>query len=63
MIHPLLEFQDEQLLWQALTHRSYANEQPGEHHNERLEFLGDAVLNFVSASIFIETTRRLKRMK
>ena len=50
MIHPLLEFQDEQLLWQALTHRSYANVQPGEHHNERLEFLGDAVLNFVSAS-------------
>jgi ribonuclease-3 len=50
MIHPLLEFHDEQLLWQALTHRSYANEHPGEHHNERLEFLGDAVLNFISAS-------------
>lgn len=28
----------------ALTHRSYAYEHPGETHNERLEFLGDAVL-------------------
>ena len=28
----------------ALTHRSYAYEHPGEVHNERLEFLGDAVL-------------------
>ena len=54
-LHPLLEFEDEQLLWQALTHRSYANENPGEPHNERLEFLGDAVLNFVSASYLYRT--------
>lgn len=35
------------LLKQALTHRSYVNEHPGSQliHNERLEFLGDAVLN------------------
>ena len=40
--------QDETLLRQALTHRSYVNEHPdaGEH-NERLEFLGDAVLGFL----------------
>lgn len=40
--------QDEKLLRQALTHRSYVNEHPdaGEH-NERLEFLGDAVLGFL----------------
>ena len=42
-------FKDEKLLHQALTHRSYANENPSEgDHNERLEFLGDAILNFIS---------------
>ncbi len=35
-------FKDKKLLLRALTHRSYAQE-----HNERLEFLGDSVLNFV----------------
>ena len=45
----LPSFQDPTLLQWALTHRSYANEHPdaGED-NERLEFLGDAVLNFLS---------------
>jgi ribonuclease-3 len=45
----LPDFRDRSLLQQALTHRSYSNEHPeaGEH-NERLEFLGDAVLNFLS---------------
>ncbi len=40
-------FHDERLLIQALTHRSYANEHgpSREGHNERLEFLGDAVLD------------------
>lgn len=47
-MHQLLIFRDEKLLRQALTHRSYANENPGEPHNERLEFLGDAILNFIS---------------
>ena len=39
-------FKDKDLLKQAFTHRSYLNEQktPGLEHNERLEFLGDAVL-------------------
>ncbi|MBD2297611.1 ribonuclease III [Nostoc sp. FACHB-87] len=41
-------FDDEKYLIQALTHRSYVNEHPGEEHNERLEFLGDAILNFLS---------------
>jgi ribonuclease III len=41
-IHPTL-------LECALTHRSYLNEHPEvTEHNERLEFLGDAVLNFLS---------------
>ena len=37
-------FKDENLLASALTHRS-----AGSRHNERLEFLGDALLNFVIA--------------
>ena len=36
------------LLVQALTHRSFAHEHPGSKHYERLEFLGDAVLELVS---------------
>lgn len=42
--HP---FQNPRLLQHALTHRSYANENRLSEHNERLEFLGDAVLNLV----------------
>jgi ribonuclease-3 len=37
---------DQNLLSQALTHRSYTNEHPEMPHNERLEFLGDAILGF-----------------
>lgn len=48
-MHKLLIFNDEKLLRRSLTHRSYVNENPGEvGHNERLEFLGDAILNFIS---------------
>ncbi len=42
-------FGDSELLATALTHRSYANEQGLVAHYERLEFLGDAVLDLVSA--------------
>lgn len=42
-------FKDQDLLKQSLVHRSYLNENPGFAlpHNERLEFLGDAVLELV----------------
>ncbi len=42
-------FNDESLIKQALVHRSYLNEHPDFKlgHNERLEFLGDAVLEIV----------------
>lgn len=43
-------YQDENKLIQALTHRSYINElriNTGKQHNERMEFLGDAVLELV----------------
>jgi len=42
-------FSREELLLQALTHRSY-----GSPHNERLEFLGDSVLNCVVASFLYQ---------
>lgn len=45
------EFKDESLLKQALTHSSYANEKHMKRlsDNERLEFLGDAILEAVSS--------------
>lgn len=45
-----ITFQDIQLLITAFTHRSYVNEHRKTvfEHNERLEFLGDAVLELVS---------------
>lgn len=47
-----VNFKDESLLQQALVHRSYLNENAELRltSNERLEFLGDAVLGFVVAS-------------
>ena len=43
-------FNDKKLLEQAFIHRSYINENSGSKlsHNERLEFLGDAVLELIS---------------
>jgi len=38
------QFADESLLRRALAHRSWCAETPGTVSNERLEFLGDAVL-------------------
>ncbi len=56
----LPRFKDSSLWQQAMTHSSFANEQmqvsqpvveqPVVEHNERLEFLGDAILTFVSGS-------------
>ena len=47
-----INFKDFSLLQQALVHRSYLNENPSSNlaSNERLEFLGDAVLGFVVAN-------------
>lgn len=49
-------FRDPALLRRALTHRSYANEQPDPRppHNEALEFLGDAVLEFLISAWLLE---------
>lgn len=48
------EFQQPALLRQALTHRSHSA-----NHNERLEFLGDAVLNCTIAALLYERFPRL----
>jgi ribonuclease III len=42
-------FQDPRLLARALTHRSFSSE-----HNERLEFLGDSVLNLAVAALLYQ---------
>jgi len=49
-------FRDNALLQLALIHKSYANEQQLEQHcgNERLEFLGDAVIELVISHILME---------
>lgn len=44
-------FTDRALLLQALRHRSWCAENPGHESNERLEFLGDAVLGWVVADL------------
>ena len=51
-------FGDQQLLLCAITHKSFANEAPPEEaveHNERLEFLGDAVLNLIVSQMLMDT--------
>ena len=52
-----VHFQDTTLLHMALTHRSYIYETQGEglSSNERLEFLGDSILAFVSTDFLYRT--------
>ena len=50
------KFTDINLLKKALTHTSYANE----HHiesNEKLEFLGDSILEFISSKFIYNNYR------
>ena len=51
-----VRFADKQLLLSAITHRSYLNEHKEAtwEHNERLEFLGDAVLELVVTDFLFE---------
>ena len=50
------EFRDMELLRIALTHSSYANEKHWDYNknNERLEFLGDAVLDVLSSDFIFK---------
>ncbi len=47
------KFQDSKLLHEALTHKSHFNEQKLHSFNERLEFLGDAVLNLAISEMLM----------
>ena len=51
-----INFKNQLLLKEALTHRSYLNENPDwpTSHNERLEFLGDAVLEIIVTVFLFE---------
>lgn len=48
ILAPHYVFRDLSLLQEALTHSSWANEHPPTRDNERLEFLGDAILQFLA---------------
>lgn len=49
------KFKNKELLQLALSHSSYANERPERANNERLEFLGDSVLGFITAEYLFST--------
>ena len=49
-----VKFENISIITEALTHKSYINEVPHEKHNERMEFLGDAVLELVVTKYLFE---------
>lgn len=59
------QFQNKKLLKQAITHSSYTNEQKINRygHYERLEFLGDAVLELVSSEFLFQTYQEMSEGK
>ena len=57
-------FNDKELLRTALTHSSYANEKKGKiRFNERLEFLGDAVLKLITSDLLYKKYPEYKEGK
>ncbi len=59
-MNKLLEFNNQKLLLQALTHRSFVNENAETiEDNERLEFLGDAILNFLSGDYLYQHSNNM----
>ena len=54
------KFKNEKLLYEALSHSSFANENKKQRHsNERLEFLGDSVLSIVVSDYIFEHFKHL----
>jgi len=53
------EFKDRELLAQAITHSSFVNDrkEPGKSENEKLEFLGDAILNTATSILLFRKYR------
>lgn len=57
-------FKKQNLFKQALTHRSYVNEHPREgDNNERLEFLGDAILGFLIGELLYKRYPKMNEAK
>ncbi|MDR1565274.1 MAG: ribonuclease III [Oscillospiraceae bacterium] len=54
------KFKNKELIGTALTHSSYANEKRSGSCNERLEFLGDAVLSIITAEYLYKTYKNKK---
>lgn len=52
-------FHDRTLLIAAFTHKSYVNEHPGTESYNRLEYLGDAILGFLTAEKQYDEIERL----
>ncbi len=51
-------FKDKELLTTALTHKTYAFEAPTPvEYNERLEFLGDSILNFILSETLYQSNQ------
>jgi ribonuclease III len=57
------KFRDTGLLERALAHRSYCAEHPDTPPNERLEFLGDAVLGLVVTDYMFDEYPRVGRQQ
>ena len=53
---PIIKNTDKSLLEEALTHSSYSNEHKDKNNYERLEFLGDAVLELIISEYFYKKT-------
>ena len=55
-----VKFKNPDLLKQSVVHRSYLNENPHFHlyHNERLEFLGDAVLEIIVTEYLFKSFKK-----
>lgn len=57
------QFKDKQLGISAITTRAYSNEHPECPDNQALEFLGDAILSFITAELLYEKWSHLKDNK
>lgn len=53
------KFKNREYILEALTHSSYSNENKNYNFNERLEFLGDAVLSIIISDYLFEKEREL----
>ena len=56
------EFREKALIENAMTHTSFANENKGMESNERVEFLGDAVLELISSEYLFKTYPNLSEV-